>query len=302
MRSQTMTTMSVSALLLIAGTALGQIGADNEDNRNESLGDRIHQFASQEAMRYEVAVEGASRELERFPESLLKWSNLTRQTAYGDTYIWTDRGCARAVVSIYALGPPVNMLHLEFQSLSEDPLIVRRGDRVIWNPQTPGVSLQPVPGVSKVSKSASLRLTQMNAIARSFRADFAPHETPGEFNELRLLPKPLYRYESRSADVIDGAVYGFVEATDPELLLVIEAHAGTDSPSWVYSGARSRHDHLRLYRRGQVVWESEQLAPPWENMRRPEGPYFNERWTVIAEPEEQPQLDALFSTKTTDES
>ena len=41
--------------------------------------------------------------------------------------------------------------------------------------------------------------------------------------ELRLLPKPLYRYEPKAGPVIDGAVFAFVMGTDPESLLLIEA-------------------------------------------------------------------------------
>jgi hypothetical protein len=43
--------------------------------------------------------------------------------------------------------------------------------------------------------------------------------------ELRLLPKPLYRYASRSQKVLDGALFAYVwtRGTDPEWLLLLEA-------------------------------------------------------------------------------
>ena len=244
-----------------------------------------------------MTIEETGSSLQRLPRSLLRWSNLTRNSTYGDTYLWTQRGCARAIVSIYAIGPPENQISLEFQSLSELPLIARRGETVIWNPQQPGVEFVALDDVSVPGKSPARRLARMNAIARSFRAEFAPHVSPGEFSELRLLSKPLYRYQSQDPKVLDGAVYGFVESTDPETLLIIEARADGDSLSWVYSGARSRHDHLRLYRHGELVWDREPLAPPWENMKQPDGTYFNVRWEAIAAPDEHSQLDELFEVR-----
>ena len=54
--------------------------------------------------------------------------------------------------------------------------------------------------------------------------------------ELRLLPQPLYRYESTDPDVLDGAVFAFVTSagTDPEAILVLEARKdpGASAPKW----------------------------------------------------------------------
>ena len=51
---------------------------------------------------------------------------------------------------------------------------------------------------------------------------------------LRLLTKPLYRYEA-TGDLIDGALFGFVLATDPEALLMIEAYKTADGAQWRYA-------------------------------------------------------------------
>ncbi len=60
--------------------------------------------------------------------------------------------------------------------------------------------------------------------------------------ELRLLPQPLYRYESTDPEVLDGAVFSFVTSagTDPEALVVIEARKpnSTDGLVWHYGIAR----------------------------------------------------------------
>lgn len=54
----------------------------------------------------------------------------------------------------------------------------------------------------------------MRALAREFKASVDLEEGG---TELRQLPQPLFRYESKS----DGAIFAFVLATDPEALLLI---------------------------------------------------------------------------------
>lgn len=57
---------------------------------------------------------------------------------------------------------------------------------------------------------------------------FDAHQFWEQRFELRLLPKPIYRYEAPDAGVMDGAVYALVHGTNPEVLLLVEAHAADD--------------------------------------------------------------------------
>ena len=75
---------------------------------------------------------------------------------------------------------------------------------------------------------------------------------------MRLLPQPLYRYESTDPEVIDGAVFSFVTSagTDPEILLVIEARGtGAGSgPSWQYGLGRFSDLDLWVKHKGKEVY------------------------------------------------
>ena len=44
------------------------------------------------------------------------------------------------------------------------------------------------------------------------------------------MPQPLLRYAAPDSGVIDGAVFAFAEATDPEALLILEARRGSIPP------------------------------------------------------------------------
>ena len=135
----------------------------------------------------------------------------------------------------------------------------------------------------------------MNALARQFRGEFSPHTAPDKSSRLRLLSKPMFRYQSTDEQIVDGAVYGFVDSTDPEMLLLIEAHRSDTGISWVYSPARSRHDPLRLYHRGELVWQVPRLAPPWQNIRDPNQPYFNLQLERLLPPDQWQQIQAAIA-------
>jgi hypothetical protein len=76
---------------------------------------------------------------------------------------------------------------------------------------------------------------------------------------LRLLPRPLYRYElpmNNKSDVLDGVVFGLVQGTDLEIVLLLEAVDGK-TPSWRWAAARMSDLHLSLQLDGKQVWEVE---------------------------------------------
>lgn len=57
--------------------------------------------------------------------------------------------------------------------------------------------------------------------------------------ELRLLPRPLFRYEADEAEgIVDGGLFAFVQGTDPQSLLVIEARTDRGTASWHFAFAR----------------------------------------------------------------
>ncbi|HEV3005878.1 MAG TPA: hypothetical protein VGX78_15535, partial [Pirellulales bacterium] len=72
--------------------------------------------------------------------------------------------------------------------------------------------------------------------------------------ELRLLPRPLYRYQTQRTDLIDGALFAFVQGTDPEVVLVLEA-VGRDAESeWRYALTRRSVLPLEADIDGERIW------------------------------------------------
>jgi hypothetical protein len=96
--------------------------------------------------------------------------------------------------------------------------------------------------------------------------------------ELRLLPKPLYRdalSESTGPDRgwIDGGVFAFVQGTDPEAILLLELVRQNGRPHWQYAFARATASGLEARLDKTIVWEVEFL----EGMPTPRLPQMTVR-------------------------
>ena len=95
----------------------------------------------------------------------------------------------------------------------------------------------------------------MRELAREFAA--TTEDQKGNRWPLRVLPKPLYRYESTDPDLVDGAVFAYVTSagTDPEIILVLEARKAADasSPTWSFAVARFTDLSFRVAFKGKEV-------------------------------------------------
>jgi hypothetical protein len=89
--------------------------------------------------------------------------------------------------------------------------------------------------------------------------------------DLRLLPRPLYRYVPTAGRVFDGAVFAFVMGTDPASLLLIEAVKQGDASRWQYAFVRRTSGQLEGRHRGQIVWRADRFPA----MRNVYGPNFS---------------------------
>ena len=92
------------------------------------------------------------------------------------------------------------------------------------------------PDASPPSDKAPQRLVQMKALL----GQLAAYEVgrTGSRYELRLMPRPLHRYNDDKAKVVDGAIFAFAYGTNPELLAVIEARGSAASAQWQIGFAR----------------------------------------------------------------
>jgi len=267
--------MNGAAVLILVLTSLGQT-----PNAVAGVQQLDMKELKQTAARYQIATDSdSSKNLTLITEPVLHWTNPLRGTVAGAVFVWVADGRPEVIASLFQYTEAGRTVEDdEFQSLARTGLTVTRDGHAVWTPRTAGIELAPIPGAPKPAETVAERLRQMRALAHEFHAFFDLAE---DKSELRLLPKPLYRYESKRPDLPDGALFAFVQTTDPEVLLVIEARpAGGDSgpPVWQFGFARMSMVNLRAQHKDRTVWSVnwatnyQDPTQPYVTLRAPDRP------------------------------
>jgi hypothetical protein len=200
-------------------------------DRGEWLAQRGKEFAS-----YRFEIEGDKRKpLTLEPKPALDWSNPERNTFFGVTFVWTYQGRPELIGSAYGRG---RSLRHEFHSLSTEPIVAERSGSRVHRFQ-PVIEWHDLAGAPQPATSYALRLTQMRRQAERFDMMMIFYRPVEKHNPLRLLPRPIYRTPESVAEEV--ALFVFVQGTDPECVLLLEAKS---DKTWRYAFARQNEGSL----------------------------------------------------------
>jgi hypothetical protein len=269
--------LTLACVLIFSGPA--QLRAQVVDNGKEEP-KAIKAMVEESIAWYQVFTDTRAPEA-MTPHGVLRWRNVTRgtQESEGVFVLWVNKGRPEASASIYPWEG--NLVH-DFTSLSRGAkLVAREGGRVIWSPESPGVEFKDIPGAPTPADTGAARLRQMKVLADRFKVTMTgwkPDKSDRE--ELRLLPKPLYTDKLTEAPGpdpgwIDGGVFAYVQGTDPEAILLLEAVRQNGRPRWQYAFARATASGLEARLDKTVVWAVEFLEgkatslKPQMTLRRP---------------------------------
>lgn len=231
-------------LALAIGSLQGVVRAADEPEASEDL--RAILTAAQ---RYELTLGPGKKPLQFEREPVLRWPNATRDTPAGGTFVWTLEGRPEVIACLWKS----QNLSFAFHSLSTSQLVAEDGGRRFWHPDRPGITLAAVPDAPVPADSPSRRLGQMKDIARRFRCRLSDEGQGKE--ELRLLPRPLFRYKTDRPDLVDGGLFAFVQGTDPEVILMLEAQARDGRPTlWQYVLTRRSMHSLEADLDDKSIW------------------------------------------------
>jgi hypothetical protein len=199
------------------------------------------------------------RELKLESKSVLRWTNPGTHRVYGDVFVWTLNGRPEVVMSLFKVWEPPRGMHSEMHSLSPTEVTAERDGSVIWHPAKSGISYQDLPEAPPPADVAVRRLQQMRSLAKGFSAELVDRRVndQGERQVLRLLPAPIFRYQSTDPDVIDGAMFAIVLGTDPEVFLLLEAQRTEKSAIWRYALARMNDENMIVRYQDNEVWRVE---------------------------------------------
>jgi hypothetical protein len=209
-------------------------------------------LTSDAANEYEIVVEGREgARAKLLPQPVLRWSNPVVGEIYGNVFLWTIDKRPTAIGSFFKFFSPLTHSSHEFHSLAESPLTARYAARAVWEPKQPGVKFLPLEGAELAAAKPAKRLIQMRQLSKRFTG--RKTERDNEQHELRLLTQPIYRYDAASAGVVDGALFVFVQGTDPEVFLLLEAREPA-APAWHFAAARMNNVAMTLKFDDRVVW------------------------------------------------
>lgn len=229
----------------------------------------LHRMLDESAGRY-MLYAGTERGESLKLRCVLRWANVTRGSVDGATYIWTADGRPLATVCVY---PFAGQLCDNFQSLAEGAVTAWVDGQPVWRCEKPGLDYQPVADAPAPAETAAGRLRQMKSLAERFSTRLMGWNADDSDREaLRMLPRPVYRYGSEKS--MDGAIFAFVQGTDPEAFLLLETRPDvatrSESLIWHFAMARRTSGWLETTYDGQPVWTAERLF----DYSDPKRPYF----------------------------
>jgi len=196
-------------------------------------------------------------------EPILRYSDATRANSEAALWVWRDKGRPAAIVATEfypsrADGP--SWLY-EIASVSDRLISAKCENNLDWSAEQPGLSLQALANAGVPADRPARRLSQMKQLLRRFAA----HESAvieGRI-ELRPLTNALQRYEDPESQLIDGGLFAFANGTNPEVFVLLEAHAVAGGPNvWKYSLAQMTGGEVTVTLDGTEIWSCEAADPP----------------------------------------
>lgn len=205
----------------------------------------------------------SSPNLQRNPTPLLRFSDPTRQGFDGTLWLWTSRSRPVALLSLTRYPDFWNYEHI---SLTERPLEFTGRENWKWSSQ--GKPRKWIKVDDPVAKDSKRRLIQMRHVSRQFQA--IEHFEDQQHN-LRLLPRPVYLYSDPDATVLDGGLFIFSHATNPEIAMTVESRrADSGETAWFVAFTRTGAAELTVHRGGDEIWKAPKVLQ-WN----PREPYYS---------------------------
>jgi hypothetical protein len=246
---------------------------ENELAAKPEAAKRFQDHARAEAAAYDIRTESDSgRKLLLRPEPILRWTNpVPEKQMHGEVFLWTDDGRPAAVLCLFEMTETggVHEYH-EFSSLAAGGLLTPGAANRNWSPTMAQLKMSPTEGAPPPATAPRQRLIQMRELAARFTCEKTTRM--GETHALRLLSQPVARYESPTHEVSDGALFAFVEATDPEVFLLLEVRSTGGAAQWHFGLARMASVRMQVSFDDKPVWKVEML--PYDGYRnRTDLPY-----------------------------
>jgi len=244
--------------------------AEQEDKAESDADkpDRQAQLAAMRRVATGLAVsirDDSPGEVEMIREPLFRFNDPARDFSDGSIWGFGTRGRPVALLSLslHPLNGGLGWLY-EINSLARPPVEAKIPGMPNWSTRKSGLEFSELPGGPKPAEKEAGRNRQFRELSarfagiESFRKD---PNGPLERYELRLVPRPIYRYADPENGLVDGAIFLMTYGTNPEIVLVIElVREGENKPVWKYAFTRISFAELHVDLDGKEVWTQPHLA------------------------------------------
>lgn len=194
---------------------------------------------------------------------LFRWQNPI-SGADGAIFVWTSGGRPTLLCKTH-VNDKNHMYVRSFTSIAREPFLLTGDGPARWSSPEAGITPARVGDVAAPAATENARLVQMRGIARRFQLQSVWGEQESGEWELRLLPTPMMRYTSRDAEVIDGAIFGYAQGTNPEAIAVIEAVHGKEGAEWQAAPARLSGYSIRGSFDGEKILDTPRINVTRDN-------------------------------------
>ena len=232
--------------------------ADEKQLDEKAAIEKFNVFADTEAQSFQFSTADApGKPFELTPQPLLVWTNPVSGSIRGRVYLWSQQGIPQILASIYKYDDQTH-ISSEVHSLVRRPMTGKNGKGETWDVRTPSVEFKSLPNAPRPAASRPVRLVQMRDAAKRFAASRTDPDK--SVWQLRLLSQPLYRYAEETATPTDGALFAFVQGTNPDVILVLEANETNGQAEWKYALARMHRYVLNVELDGTPVHQFAALS------------------------------------------
>jgi hypothetical protein len=243
---------------LVVGLSLRSDHAPAQEAREDPAEREEHKQTRQRMldrwgkMRALVRVAGKDQEVERVKDPIFAYAEPARESGgVGTIWVWGTKGRPVALLAqSKASQRPV--WGFELVALTDGVSVVMH-DGWQWTPASALKSSQFADGPPPADSDVR-RLPQMKSLVEQFSL---VEEYNNQSIELRLLPRPIYRYKDVENGLIDGALFNFAHGTNPEVLALIECRKGSSGPVWSYGFLPLAGAGVTAKLNGKPVWSKE---------------------------------------------
>jgi hypothetical protein len=244
-------------LALVAATLFSACVRGDDETPAEPDNSRLEYLVQRLQTQSVTEVNGERRAAELQTSPLMTWQNPI-SGANGGVFVWTLAGRPVAVTKSHVNDRKQH--YVETSITLRDDLQCTQAGSAIWVPEDSTSVVVPVTGLAPPRETRAGRLLQMRELAGSFEIEDQWGEDQEELYQLRLLPRPLFRYEAPAEHVIDGAIFGYSQGTNPEAVVVIEAVETDSAREWRCQVSRLTGYAVTARRNGDVVLEVPKLS------------------------------------------